>query len=105
MARRLGSPTKVHRQRAVSRVAEVESQSRLARTGSCGLRLTSLTAAYEAWGATRAHAGAGGKVAKGALSPKTVSADEMRRVYAAGESLQVASDDYRRDCVVGGKGR
>lgn len=78
----------------------IDTHVRLAHSGSCGMRFTSLKKAIEQAGELQAHAfGSGGKVAKGAHSPKTVSTAEAKRAYTAFQDVNSAVQDFRRSCL------
>jgi hypothetical protein len=98
--RGLGAPIKQHASKARQAIDSAETHARLALTGSCSMRLTSLTAAIRAAGQVQAQAfGSGGRVAKGALSPKTVSTADAVRAYAAMDRVDDAVSAFRASCV------
>lgn len=103
MARRktgLSAPTRHHANKVSGRVVSVKHHAQLAMTGSCQLRFTSLEAAVEGLGKLDAHAfESGGRVAKGALTPKTVTTEQAKRVYAAQEKVATAMRAFRVDCI------
>lgn len=103
MARKRGqlrSSTKEHAERAEQKVYGAENSAKLAMTGSCGLRLTSLVDAYEKLAAARAQAFAsGGRVAKGALTPRTVNENTAKRIYEADDLINSAASDFRKTCL------
>jgi hypothetical protein len=98
--RGLGSSSKHHASRVAGRIASVERNAELSLTGSCSLRLTSLHAAVEGDGIIHAHAfESGGRVAKGALTSKTISTEMANRAYAAHDKVTEAVAAFRRDCI------
>lgn len=99
-SRGLGSPSAKHAKMAETLVAGAERHAKLSRQGSCTIRFTSLTAAIDSIGRARAHAfGSGGRVMKGAITPKTTSSETARRIYDAGEDVQRATSEFRSECV------
>jgi hypothetical protein len=96
----LGESSAKHAAKAVALIDAVESATRQSRSGSCSIRFTSLHNAIEKDGRMRAHAfGSGGRVAKGALTSKTISTADAKRVYAASDDLTRAVQEFRSDCV------
>ena len=96
----LGAATKHHKNKAVVLLQTVKADTRHSKRGTCGIRLTSLVSATHAMGGLRAHAfRSGGTTAKGAWSPKTVTAKMAKDIYNADADLDLAVQAYRRDCV------
>jgi len=99
----LGSSTKEHASAARGKIASVQHDLTNATKGSCSLRFTSLMSAQSTMGQVWAHAfGAGGKVSRGALSKKTVSDVEAKRVYDTADALDSVANTFRRDCLSSG---
>jgi hypothetical protein len=98
--RGLGSSPKQHAAEARQAIDKAITYARGSQTGSCTLRFDSLQTAAQAVGEIRAQAfRSGGKVAKGAVTPKTVSTQVAKRAYDAMDAVDRAADAFARDCV------
>lgn len=113
MARRrrrgLGSPSAQHSKQAEVLLGSAERHLKGARKGSCSIRFTSLTAAIDTIARARSQAfHSGGKVARGAVTPKTVSTETAKRIYSVSDDVDRAASEFRGECIkhdVAGLGR
>ncbi len=98
--RQLGSASAEHAKKVRLLIGQVKDEARQAQRGTCGIRLTSLVVAQHHAGELWAHAfGSGGRTAKGALSPKTVSAKVAQEAYDAVDLATKATQKFRRECL------
>lgn len=97
----LGAPTKVHASAAKSAVSSAEMSLKDAHSPkSCKVRYDAVHSAVNQIAKAWTHAfGSGGRVHKGALTPRNVSTDIALRIYKADEDMTRASEAFRRDCV------
>lgn len=101
--RGLGSSATKHASHARDLISSAERHVQLARQGTCSLRFTSLMAADNNVGKAWAHAfQSGGRVAKGALTQKTLSTEDAKRLYDVNDDLHKAALSFERDCVKSG---
>lgn len=97
----LGAPTKHHANLASTFATNADlALKRMKPSNSCSLQLTDLHTAVGDIAKAWSHGfGSGGRVHKGALSKRTVSESEAKRIYDIDERVTEAVSRFRRDCV------
>ena len=96
----LGAPKSHHANEVKRMLDRAERDVEASNYGICSVRFTILKDSIKHVGEIVAHARqSGGTVAKGAVTPKTVSHEDAIRTYTLEDNLDTAVSKFRHDCV------